>query len=56
MLVNIRIDYKIADIGTMEQSYSKLDELNAKIHEKINILEEVTLKTCNRYEIYLILE
>ena len=56
MLVNIRIDYKIADIGTMEQSYSKLDELNAKLHEKINILEEVTLKTCNRYEIYLILE
>lgn len=56
MLLNIRIDYKIADIGTMEQSYSKLDELNEKIHEKINILEEVTLKTCNRYEIYLIVE
>lgn len=56
MLLNIRIDYKIADIQTMEQSYSKLDELNKKIHEKINILEEVTLKTCNRYEIYLILE
>lgn len=56
MLLNIRIDYKIADIQTMEESYSKLDELNEKIHEKINILEEVTLKTCNRYEIYLILE
>jgi len=56
MLLNIRIDYKIADIGTMEESYSKLDELNAKLHEQVNIQEEVTLKTCNRYEIYLILE
>ena len=56
MLLNMRIDYKIADIQTMEESYTKLDELNQKIHEKINILEEVTLKTCNRYEIYLILE
>ena len=44
MLINIRIDYKIADIETMESSYEKLDLLNQKIHEKINILEEVTLK------------
>jgi len=56
MLINIRIDYKIADIETMESSYEKLDKLNEKIHEKIDILEEVTLKTCNRYEIYLITE
>lgn len=56
MLVNIRIDFKIADIATMEKSYAKLDKLNEEIHEKINILEEVTLKTCNRYEIYLILD
>lgn len=54
MLINIRIDYKIADIQTMEKSYEKLEELNKKIHEKIEIEEEVTLKTCNRYEIYLI--
>lgn len=56
MLVNIRIDFKIADIATMENSYDKLDKLNKEIHNKINILEEVTLKTCNRYEIYLILD
>lgn len=56
MLLNIRIDYKIADIQTMEDSYTKLDELNEKIHEKNTILEEVTLKTCNRYEIYLIVD
>ncbi|RAP48096.1 MAG: glutamyl-tRNA reductase [Methanosphaera sp. rholeuAM74] len=56
MLLNIRIDYKIADIQTMEDSYTKLDELNEKIHEKNSILEEVTLKTCNRYEIYLIVD
>lgn len=56
MLVNIRIDFKIADIATMENSYDKLDKLNKEIHNKTNILEEVTLKTCNRYEIYLILD
>lgn len=56
MLVNVRIDFKIADVGSMENSYKKLDELNKKIHNNVNVLEEVTIKTCNRYEIYLILE
>jgi glutamyl-tRNA reductase len=56
MLVNIRIDFKIADVGSMENSYSKLDALNEKIHNNVKVLEEVTLKTCNRYEIYLVLE
>ena len=56
MLVNIRIDFKIADVGSMENSYAKLDALNEKIHNNTTVLEEVTLKTCNRYEIYLILE
>ena len=56
MLVTIRIDFKIADIETMEASYAKLDMINEELHEKLNILEEVTLKTCNRYEIYLIVD
>lgn len=56
MLVNIRIDFKIADVGSMENSYAKLDALNEKIHDNVKVLEEVTLKTCNRYEIYLILD
>ena len=56
MLVNIRIDFKIADIETMEKSYAKLDMINAELHEKLDILEEVTLKTCNRYEIYLLID
>ena len=56
MLVNVRIDFKIADVGSMENSYAKLDALNEKIHHNAKVLEEVTLKTCNRYEIYLITE
>ncbi|MCD7782094.1 MAG: glutamyl-tRNA reductase [Methanosphaera sp.] len=56
MLVNIRIDFKIADIETMESSYTMFDSLIDEIHEKIDIIEEVTLKTCNRYEIYLIVD
>ena len=54
MLVNIRIDFKIADIGSMENSYEKLDALNQKVHNEVKVLEEVKIKTCNRYEIYLI--
>lgn len=56
MLVNIRIDFKIADIGSMENSYEKLDALIEKVHNEVNVLEEVKIKTCNRYEIYLITE
>lgn len=56
MLVNMRVDFKIADVGSMENSYAKLDALNEKIHENTKVLEEIKLKTCNRYEIYLITE
>ncbi|HII08427.1 MAG TPA: glutamyl-tRNA reductase [Methanosphaera sp.] len=56
MLINIRIDFKIADIGSMENSYEKLDALNEKVHNEAKVLEEVKIKTCNRYEIYLITE
>lgn len=56
MLVNIRIDFKIADIGSMENSYEKLDALIEKVHNEVNVLEEVKIKTCNRYEIYMITE
>ncbi|RAP45421.1 MAG: glutamyl-tRNA reductase [Methanosphaera sp. rholeuAM6] len=56
MLVNMRVDFKIADVGSMENSYAKLDALNEKIHKNTKVLEEIKLKTCNRYEIYLITE
>ncbi|OED29951.1 glutamyl-tRNA reductase [Methanosphaera sp. WGK6] len=56
MLANIRIDFKIADIETMENSYTKLDSIIKELHEKIEIKEEITLKTCNRYEVYLIVD
>ncbi|MDE4077801.1 glutamyl-tRNA reductase [Methanosphaera sp. Vir-13MRS] len=56
MLVNIRIDFKIADVATMEKSYDKLDRLIEKVHKNVDVKEEVVLKTCNRYEVYMILE
>lgn len=56
MLVNMRVDFKIADVESMENSYAKLDALNEKIHKNTKVLEEIKLKTCNRYEIYLITE
>lgn len=51
MLVNIRIDFKIADVATMEKSYDKLDRLIEKVHKNVDVKEEVVLKTCNRYEV-----
>lgn len=56
MLVNIRIDFKIADVATMEKSYDKLDRLIEKVHKNVDVKEEVVLKTCNRYEVYMIFE
>ena len=39
MLVNIRIDWKIADVGAMENAYAKLDAIKEKIHKNVKRLE-----------------
>ena len=56
MILNIRIDHKTADIRKIEESTYKLDEIFAKIQEDHDVQEYILLKTCNRAELYLILE
>ena len=56
MILNIRVDHKTADISKMEKSSQKLDVLFNTILEKYQVNEYLNIKTCNRAEIYLVIE
>jgi len=56
MILNIRIDHKTADIGKIEASTMKMEEIFAKIQEDHDVQEHVKIKTCNRAEIYLVMD
>ncbi len=56
MILNIRIDHKTADIGKIEESTRKMEEIFAKIQEDHDVQEHVQIKTCNRSEIYLVMD
>ena len=56
MILNIRVDHKTADISKMEKSSQKLDVLFNTILERYPVQEYLNIKTCNRAEIYLVLE
>jgi len=56
VILNIRIDHKTADIRKIEESTSKMDEIFAELQKEHQVQEYVQIKTCNRAEIYLILE
>lgn len=56
MILNIRIDHNTADICTIEKSTRQMDELFEKIKREHIIHEYLQIKTCNRAELYLILD
>lgn len=56
MILNIRVDHKTADINQMEKSSEKLGIVFKEIIENYDVQEYVELKTCNRAEIYLVLD
>ena len=56
MIVNIRVDHKTADISKMERSSQKLEVFINDIMEKYPVQEYLKIKTCNRAEIYLVLD
>ena len=56
MILNIRIDHKTADIGTIEESTQLMDEIFAKIQEEYSVSEHLQIKTCNRAEIYMVMD
>ena len=56
MIINIRVDHKIADIETMETTAKDLKELFNKFKEEFDIQEYVEIDTCNRKEYYIYTE
>lgn len=53
MIINLRVDYTIADIETMELVSKEMDLLFEKLKKKYNINEYVKISTCNRKEYYI---
>ncbi|MBE6497900.1 MAG: glutamyl-tRNA reductase [Methanobrevibacter sp.] len=53
MIVNLRVDHKIADIQSMESISKDIDDLFWKLQDKYSIGEYVEISTCNRKEYYL---
>jgi glutamyl-tRNA reductase len=56
VLLNIRVDHKTAHISKMERSSEKLEIVFNDIVEKYPVKEYLKIKTCNRVEIYLVLD
>jgi glutamyl-tRNA reductase len=56
VIVNIRIDHKNADISKLERSFHEMDRLFIDIQNNYSIQDYILLKTCNRAEMYLIMD
>ena len=56
MILNIRIDHKTADIGKIEESTRLMDKIFVKIQENNSVDEYLHIKTCNRSELYLVMD
>ncbi|WP_407416127.1 glutamyl-tRNA reductase [Methanobrevibacter sp.] len=53
MILNLRVDHKIADIQSMEIISKQMDELFWNLQEKYSIGEYIEISTCNRKEYYI---
>jgi glutamyl-tRNA reductase len=53
VILNLRVDHKIADIQSMENISKDIDELFWKLQEKFSITEYIEISTCNRKEYYI---
>ena len=53
MILNLRVDHKIADIQSMENISKDIDELFWDLQEKYSINEYIEISTCNRKEYYI---
>lgn len=53
MILNLRVDHKLADIQSMEIISKDIDELFAKLQEKYSIVEYIEISTCNRKEYFI---
>jgi len=53
LILNLRVDHKIADIQSMENIAKDMDELFLELQEKYSIGEYIEISTCNRKEYYI---
>ena len=53
MILNLRVDHKIADIQSMESIANEIDVLFQELQEKYSIGEYIEISTCNRKEYYI---
>ncbi|MDO5860363.1 glutamyl-tRNA reductase [Methanobrevibacter sp.] len=53
MILNLRVDHKIADIQSMESISKDIDDLFWKLQDKYSINEYIEISTCNRKEYYI---
>ena len=53
MILNLRVDHKIADVQSMENISKDIDEIFWKLQEKYSIGEYIEISTCNRKEYYI---
>ena len=53
MIVNLRVDHKIADIQSMEAISKDIDDLFLKLQDKYSVSEYIEISTCNRKEYYI---
>lgn len=53
MILNLRVDHKIADVQSMETIAKDMNDLFWKLQEKYSIGEYIEISTCNRKEYYI---
>jgi len=53
LILNLRVDHKIADIQSMENIARDIDDLFQELQEKYSIGEYIEISTCNRKEYYI---
>jgi len=53
VILNLRVDHKIADIQSMEIISKDIDDLFWKLQDKYSIGEYIEISTCNRKEYYI---
>ena len=53
MILNLRVDHKIADVQSMENISKDIDEIFWKLQEKYSIGAYIEIATCNRKEYYI---
>ena len=53
MILNLRVDHKIADVQSMENIAKEIDDLFWQLQERNSIGEYIEISTCNRKEYYI---